>query len=52
MACADDRSPLDGEIVARRAAVLCAAAEHAAGDQKQSMSLALRCLFLEEPPRA
>ena len=34
MACADDRSPLDGEIVARRAAVLCAAAEHAAGDQK------------------
>jgi D-tagatose-1,6-bisphosphate aldolase subunit GatZ/KbaZ len=34
MACADDRSPLDGETVARRAAILCAAAERASGEQK------------------
>ncbi len=34
MACADDRSPLDGEIVARRAAILCAVAERASGAQK------------------
>jgi D-tagatose-1,6-bisphosphate aldolase subunit GatZ/KbaZ len=34
MACADDRSPLDGEIIARRAAVLCSAAERASGDVK------------------
>ena len=34
MACADDRGPLGGEIVARRAAVLCAAAEQVSGDEK------------------
>jgi D-tagatose-1,6-bisphosphate aldolase subunit GatZ/KbaZ len=34
MACAGDRSPLDGETVARRAAILCAAAERASGAQK------------------
>jgi D-tagatose-1,6-bisphosphate aldolase subunit GatZ/KbaZ len=34
MRCADDASLLSGETIARRAAVLCAAAEQAAGDQK------------------
>ena len=34
MACADDRAPLAGEIVAARAAVLCAAAERVSGDVK------------------
>jgi D-tagatose-1,6-bisphosphate aldolase subunit GatZ/KbaZ len=34
MACADDSSPLDGETVARRAAILCAAAEQVCGDRK------------------
>jgi D-tagatose-1,6-bisphosphate aldolase subunit GatZ/KbaZ len=34
MACADDRSPLDGETVARRAAMLCAVAEGASGEQR------------------
>ena len=34
MACADDQGPLTGETVARRAAVLCAAAEQASGDRK------------------
>ncbi len=34
MACADDRVPLSGETVARRAAVLCAAAERASGEHK------------------
>jgi D-tagatose-1,6-bisphosphate aldolase subunit GatZ/KbaZ len=34
MACADDRSPLSGETIAQRAAVLCAAAEQASGDEK------------------
>jgi D-tagatose-1,6-bisphosphate aldolase subunit GatZ/KbaZ len=34
MACADDKGPLSGETIARRAAVLCAAAEQASGDQK------------------
>ncbi len=34
MACADDRSPLAGETVARRAATLCAAAEQVRGNQK------------------
>jgi D-tagatose-1,6-bisphosphate aldolase subunit GatZ/KbaZ len=34
MACADDRNPLDGETVARRAAVLSAVAERASGEQK------------------
>lgn len=34
MACADDPVPLDGETVARRAAVLCSAAERASGEHK------------------
>jgi D-tagatose-1,6-bisphosphate aldolase subunit GatZ/KbaZ len=34
MACADDPGPLPGETVARRAAVLCAAAEQASGERK------------------
>jgi len=34
MACADDHGPLSGELIARRAAVLCAAAEQASGTQK------------------
>ena len=34
MACADDRSPLEGEVVATRAAILCAAAEQASSGQK------------------
>ncbi len=34
MACADDRVPLAGETIARRAAVLCAAAEQASGEPK------------------
>ncbi len=34
MACGDDRGPLSGEIVARRSAVLCAAAEQVSGDRK------------------
>jgi D-tagatose-1,6-bisphosphate aldolase subunit GatZ/KbaZ len=34
MACADDRGPLTGETIARRAAVLCAAAEQVSGEQK------------------
>jgi D-tagatose-1,6-bisphosphate aldolase subunit GatZ/KbaZ len=34
MACADDRGPLSGELIAHRAAVLCAAAEKASGAQK------------------
>ena len=34
MACADDQGPLTGETIARRAAVLCAAAEKASGDRK------------------
>ncbi len=34
MACADDGAPLSGEIIANRAAVLCAAAEHVSGEQK------------------
>jgi D-tagatose-1,6-bisphosphate aldolase subunit GatZ/KbaZ len=34
MACADDRAPLSDEIIATRAAALCAAAEQASGDQK------------------
>jgi D-tagatose-1,6-bisphosphate aldolase subunit GatZ/KbaZ len=34
MACADDRVPLAGETIARRAAVLCAAAEQASGEAK------------------
>jgi D-tagatose-1,6-bisphosphate aldolase subunit GatZ/KbaZ len=33
MACADDRGPLSGETVARRAAHLCAAAEQVRGDR-------------------
>jgi len=35
MACADDRGPLSGELIAHRAAVLCAAAEKASGAQKR-----------------
>ena len=34
MACAGDHAPLSGETVARRAAVLCAAAERASGEHK------------------
>jgi D-tagatose-1,6-bisphosphate aldolase subunit GatZ/KbaZ len=34
MACSDDRGPLAGEIVARRTAVLCAAAEQVSGKRK------------------
>ena len=34
MACADDHAPLSGETVARRAAVLCSAAERAGGEHK------------------
>jgi D-tagatose-1,6-bisphosphate aldolase subunit GatZ/KbaZ len=34
MACADDRGPLSCELVAQRAAALCAAAEQASGKQK------------------
>jgi len=34
MACVDDRVPLSGETIARRAAVLCTAAEQASGEPK------------------
>jgi D-tagatose-1,6-bisphosphate aldolase subunit GatZ/KbaZ len=34
MACADDRGPLSDESIARRAALLCAAAEQTAGENK------------------
>lgn len=34
MACADDRSPLSNEVIARRAASLCAAAERVSGVQR------------------
>ena len=34
MACADDRGPLSNELIAHRAAVLCAVAEKASGAQK------------------
>ena len=34
MACADERGPLSNDLIAHRAAVLCAAAEKASGEQK------------------
>jgi D-tagatose-1,6-bisphosphate aldolase subunit GatZ/KbaZ len=34
MSCADDRGPLSGETIARRAAALCAVAERVSGEQK------------------
>jgi D-tagatose-1,6-bisphosphate aldolase subunit GatZ/KbaZ len=34
MACADDHAPLSGELIARRAATLCAAAEQESGEHK------------------